>query len=103
MYSSAVVTTVLYGLESLQPTDNAGRLLDTFQLKGLRKILQLETTYMNRNNTHNFCLPTGERSTWSRHEWSITKKKTLTEMLEEKRIKLLGPFSGDQESTHNIK
>jgi hypothetical protein len=38
------VSRVLYGLEPLEPTETIGRMLDAFQLKGLRKILNLHTT-----------------------------------------------------------
>ena len=42
----------MYGLESAQLNDTAKRRIDAFQLKGLRKILNLKTTYVDRNNTN---------------------------------------------------
>ena len=39
---------------NLEPTESAGKLLNTFQLKGLRKILQLHTTFINRSNTNEY-------------------------------------------------
>jgi hypothetical protein len=42
----------MYGLESLQLNDSTLRRLDTFQLKGLRKILKLTTTYVDREHTN---------------------------------------------------
>jgi hypothetical protein len=44
VYNSVIVSRVLYGLEPLEPTETIGRMLDAFQLKGLRKILNLHTT-----------------------------------------------------------
>ena len=44
---------LLYGLESTQLNPAVTRRLETFQLKVLRKILRLDTTYVNRENTHN--------------------------------------------------
>jgi len=42
----------LYGLESAQISDTLLAKLDTFQLKGFRKILRMDTTYINRTNTN---------------------------------------------------
>ena len=46
------VSKLLYSLEALQPTEAAASKLDTFQLKGLRKILKMSTTYIDRANTN---------------------------------------------------
>ena len=43
---------LMYGLESAQLNEPQLKRLDLFHLKGLRKILRLETTYMNRANTN---------------------------------------------------
>ena len=49
----AVVTAkVLYGLESAALTQAQQQRLDVFYLKGLRKILRLDTTFVNRDNTN---------------------------------------------------
>ena len=37
VYNAVVISKLLYGLETLEPTESAGKLLNTFQLKGLRK------------------------------------------------------------------
>ena len=50
VYNSIIISRLLYGLESLQTTDNTGKLLNTFQLKGLN----LHTTYIDRNNSNEF-------------------------------------------------
>ena len=49
---AVVRSKLVYGLESLQLTEGAIRRLDTFQLKGLRKILRLRTTYIERANSN---------------------------------------------------
>ena len=41
VFNAVITSRVLYGLESLESTESVGRLLNTFQLKGLRKILHL--------------------------------------------------------------
>ena len=43
---------LLYGLESAEIKDSTVKRLDTFQLKGLRKVLRMDTTYINRSNTN---------------------------------------------------
>ena len=43
---------LLYGLESAQLIPSVLKRLETFQLKVLRKILKLDTTYVNRENTN---------------------------------------------------
>ena len=49
---AVVNTKLMYGLESLQLPMTAYKKMDVFQLKGLRKLLQMETTYVNRANTN---------------------------------------------------
>ena len=44
---------LLYGLESAQLIPSVLKKLETFQLKVLRKILKIDTTYINRVNTNN--------------------------------------------------
>ena len=41
-----------YGMESAQLTPSHQRRIEVFQLKGLRKILKMQTTYVERNNTN---------------------------------------------------
>ena len=48
VFNAVCVSKVLYSLETLQYTDCVGRLLDTFQLKGFRKILQVPHTFIDR-------------------------------------------------------
>jgi hypothetical protein len=54
VFNAVITSKVLYGLETLEPTEAAGRLLNTFQLKGLRKILKLHTTFVQRNNSDEY-------------------------------------------------
>lgn len=43
---------LLYGMESAQLTPSHQRRIEVFQLKGLRKILKLKTTFVERSNTN---------------------------------------------------
>ena len=90
VYNAVVISKLLYGLETLEPTESAGKLLNTFQLKGLRKILQLHTTYINRNNTNDYVYKRANEVTNAPIAGIHRKIKPLTEVLGERRLKLLG-------------
>ena len=87
VYNSVIISRLLYGLESLQTTDNTGKLLNTFQLKGLKKnILHLHTTYVDRNNEF-VCQ---HEVVGAPSQGPLRKIRPLTEILETNRLKLLG-------------
>ena len=43
---------LLYSLETIHLTDSLGKKLDAFHLRGLRKILRIPTTYVDRRYTN---------------------------------------------------
>ena len=52
IYNAVIQSKLLYALETIEiPTHLLSR-LEAFQLKGLRKILRMSTTYVNRKNTN---------------------------------------------------
>ena len=52
IYDAIIRSKLLYGLETLHLTDAMAKKLDVFHLKGLRKILRMSTTFINRANTN---------------------------------------------------
>ena len=81
------------GLETLEPTQGAAQLLNTFQLKGLGKILNLRTTYVQRENTNELVYSTANEANETLNAPTagpFRKVKPMTEKLEEKKLKLLG-------------
>ena len=90
VYDAVITSKLLYGLETLEPTESAGKLLNTFQLKGLRKILQLHTTFINRSNTNEYVYKRANEVTNAPSAGIHRKIKPLTEVLGERRLKLLG-------------
>ena len=52
VYDAIIRTKLIYGFESVQVNDTLKSKLDAFQLKGLRQILKIQTTYVNRANTN---------------------------------------------------
>ncbi len=45
MYDAVVMSKLVYGLETLQLTRAEQRRLDAFQMRGVRKILRIPSTY----------------------------------------------------------
>ena len=52
VFDAVVRSKLVYGLEATQLPKYLLNKLDSFQLKGLRKILKLDTTFINRSNTN---------------------------------------------------
>ena len=52
VYDAVIRTKLLYGLESAQLNNTTLAAMNTFQLKGLRQILKLQTTYVDRANSN---------------------------------------------------
>ena len=50
VFDAILRSKLLYGLESTAMNETVKHTLDIFQLKGLRKILGLKTTFVDRNN-----------------------------------------------------
>ena len=51
IFNSVIVSKLLYGLETLQYHINSFTRINTFQMKGLRKILDIPPTFIDRSNT----------------------------------------------------
>ena len=97
VYNAVITSKVLYGLQTLEPTESASRLLNTFQLRGLRKILRLHTTYIQRQNTNEYVYRRA-------NEIGNGAIKPLTEILAERKMRLLGHmFYVESDSTHSTK
>ena len=52
VYDAVIRSKLVYGLECVHLPKTAINVLNTFQLKGLRKILNLKTTFITRGNTN---------------------------------------------------
>ena len=89
VYNAVVVTKLIYGLETLQFTEAQGRVLDTFQQRGLRKILNIPPTYIDRSHTNADVLRIANET----KQWTPTSGRVkiipLTEVLKKKKLTLL--------------
>ena len=61
VYNAAVRSKLMYGLESLELVSSLQQKLDVSQMKGYRKILRLQTTYVNRDNKNEFVFEKADR------------------------------------------
>ena len=86
-FNAVCVSKLLYSLEALQPTEATASKLDTFQLKGLRKILHMHKTYIERANTNNEVYRRANLEMGPGAEEII---RPLSDILQEKRRKVLG-------------
>ena len=62
VFNAVLASKALYGLESAPLLQSQRDKLDTFQLKGLRQILRLQTTYVERHNTNQFVYDTAAKT-----------------------------------------
>ena len=79
VHDAVIRAKLLYGLESAQLTPSNQRRIETFQLKGLRKILRLTTTYVERANTNS-------------EVFRKANEQLRTETREGKKAKTVKPF-----------
>ena len=83
IFQAVITSKLLYGLETLIATETTLHKLDTLQIKGLRKILGVPPTFIDRTNT--------DESVRQRIKDELEiEVKPFTEVLKERRLKLLG-------------
>ena len=99
--NAVVVSKFIYGLETLEPTEGVANMLNTTQLKGLRKILNMKTTFVDRTNTNEVVHKKAQdvlrtknqakpREKQKPEEWLTRQVRPVTQVLEEKKLHLLG-------------
>ena len=88
VYDAVVKSKVAYGLESAQLTNALKAKFDTFQLKGLRQILRMQATYMNRANTNEKVYQQATEHLAEKHPDKQVQR--LSAYIDEKGLKLLG-------------
>ena len=85
VYDAVITNKIL-----IEPTHAAATLLNTRQLKGLRKNLRLHTTYIQSLNTNTYVYKRANEELNSPTEGPDRRIKPLTEMFELRKLKLLG-------------
>ena len=56
VYDAMIRNKLLYGLETVHLTQTQQKKVNAFQLRGIRKILGLSTTFVNRSNRNEYVL-----------------------------------------------
>ena len=89
VFNSVIKSKLLYGLETLEiPSAQMSR-LEAFHLKGLRKILGMQTTFVNRANTNQEVFRRANIAIQTRQNPTCTIQK-ISELLGQRRIALVG-------------
>ncbi len=107
VYNAVVISKLTYGLETLQFTKNQGGVLDSFQMKGLRKIMNIKPTFIDRSITNEEVLRLANEhcQTTALHQQGPKNKiKPVTEIIQQRRVTLLGHIirSNPQDPMHQV-
>ena len=89
MYNAVVTSKFAYGLETLQFTDKSLNKMNTFQLKGLRKILGVQPTFIDRTQTNARVLALANKEAGAKED-KPPKIKLISEIIKNRRVTLLG-------------
>jgi hypothetical protein len=92
VYDALIRSKLVYGFETATMNDNAKKRIDAFQLKGLRQILKLKTTFIDRTNTNVrvFELANKAINEGTKHNNKKRKIKSFSAYLEEETTGLFG-------------
>jgi len=99
--NAVIVSKLIYGLETIEPTEGVANMLNAFHLRGLRKILGMKTTFVDRANTNervymgaqNVLRTKNSQKAPSQQKaniWLDRQVRPITEVLKEKKHNLLG-------------
>ena len=89
VYDAIIRNKLLYGLETVHLTQSLPKKVNVFQLRGLRKILGLSTTFINRANTNESVLQKAN-DVMGVAPGSMPKVKLFSDLLKDRRVKLAG-------------
>ena len=89
VYDAIIRNKLLYGLETIHLTQAMQKKINAFQLRGIRRILGLDSTYVNRANTNDLVLRKANEE-MEKYKPNSNKIKLFSELVREKRIKLAG-------------
>jgi hypothetical protein len=93
MWNALIKTRVIYGLESAELKTRGLEKLNTFQLKGLRQILRMVTTFVDRTNTNTRVLEEATKAVNTSSSGMVNNGRgveLLSETHTQRRIKLAG-------------
>ena len=83
IYGAVIRSKLIYGLDSIQINISQRKELVAFQLKGIRQIFKILTTYVDREDTNEIVF---KRAT----EWAGKEIKPINIYIQERANKLMG-------------
>jgi len=91
IYDAIIRSKLLYGLETIHLTEGMQKKLNAFQIRGLRQILKMEHTHINRNNTNAKILATASAIAYPPNGHAPHRQiMKFSEFHEKRRSNLLG-------------
>ena len=89
IYDAIVRSKLLYGLETLHLTQAVANKIDAFQMRGLRKILKIPPTFVDRRNTNKKVLEEATKIAYNA-EGDHRQVRQFSVVHSERKAKLLG-------------
>ena len=86
IFNAIIISQLIYGLETLPLTSNLVSRFNAFQMKGFRKILKISHSYYSRVSNAEIITTLNQNA----DEAKQIKIKTVAEMINEKKLNLLG-------------
>ncbi len=113
VFNAVIISKVIYGLETLQVTDSHAKKLDAFQIKGIRKILGMVPTFMDRTQTNELALQRANEAVQNTQNDNPddpppVKIHRISELLKKRKLTLLGhiirtqSYATDKDPMHQI-
>ena len=103
VFDAIIRSKLLYGLETIHLTQSLAKKLDAFQYRGLRKIMGMSPTFINRANTNRKLLEAASAAAYP-NPGDTRKVLPFSKYHEERRVKLLGHIlrSNDQDPMRQV-
>ena len=89
VYNSVIKSTLLYGLETVHITKAQIDRLNAFHIKGLRNLLKMKHSFIDRNNTNKLIWETANKTIKEENK-DAKEIETIEDTLCKRRIKFLG-------------
>ena len=97
-YDVTIKNKLLYGLETIHLTTAMQEKVDAFQLRGLRKTLNLQSTYLNRAHTNAYVIQKASLEINKTRRSGNREIKLFSELVLERRGRLAGDILRNSEA-----
>ena len=101
VYDAVVRAKLVYGLESAVMNESVKHKLDVFQLRGLRKILHIHTTFVDRSQDNNRIMSTAQKAIDEQTTEGKTAKQIqkISKVYEGRKVNLLSKIILEDEGS----